>query len=416
MRNLRSDQLRHTDIPKSRDRDAVCEFAATFDGYRLFGEGWGDALGRLRRAWAEHHCLPWDLDTLRAWLALEVRTEVFVELDDVLTVMEPSGKVVHQADPKRTTVAGARHELLKAAIVDRVRALVRARECGVNAPTADRPIRTLIPRTPMLERYLNVKESNQPPRVKHAVRDREHPERLVADFLESVEMFSQYDNRDEAFHDPRKDPVASAALWETDDVSARLLESGLSVTSSNERLRARDLGFDYVGREIFAARTKETKPTHRMQRVELVRHDLLLCSRNGGLPVVGEVKTPTDEDPYYALIQVLAAASQLVTPHQAERLRRQHPEAHFVAAEEDRRVDVALLFVNPERCNHAWQPTKTAQRYRSSLEAAAPRLASTLVGQDGIGQFVRRIILVRLALVDGEMRGEADWVYEAIAT
>lgn len=418
------EELASRDIPKSRDRAAVYRFASTVNGYRHFEEAWGDALARLRKRWVLEHALPWDLGDLRAWLALEVTAERFVVFDDIWTITRTDG-TVHVPDPDRVTSARMRHEVKKAAIVDRIRAVVVCRERSVPTPTTQRAIRTLIPRTLMLERYLLLKpparrraldlsRGTEAARLAIAENDEAKPAMLIAHFKESVARFRHYSNVDEPFHPCRAPPMPGPNLWETDDISGRLLAVGTLpldavITSTTQRA---NLGVAYVGREIFAARTAATKPTHRMQGVELVRHDLLLRSLDGDLPVIGEVKTPTDKDAYYALIQLLAAASQLVTSNQMCRLRQQEPTAGFVDASADPRVDLALVFVDPDRCGRSVQPTKTPQKFRTDLDAIACRVAKLILGRDGIGDYVRRIFRVDLGLNDGRLVGKVKWAHE----
>jgi len=403
-------------IPNSRDREAVSRFAATFDGQSFFGDRCEAALERLRYAWVQQLVLPWDLGVLRAWLALEARADRFAELDDAFTVTDARGHLIHEANPDGISPAHARHELVKTAIVDRIRALVVCRERNVPAPTAEHPIRTLIPRTPMLERYLTMKAS-QKLRLSIAQGDAAQPKALVAAFHESVARFGVYANVDEPFHDERPDPVPGPDLWRGDDVAGRLKAMGDfhltgSVIKNGKPPASADLTVAYVGREIIAARTT-TIPTHRMQRVQLVRHDLLLRSCDEGLPVVAEIKTPTDQDAYYALIQLLAAASQMVTPNQRQRLRRHEPKAGFAEADADARVDLALVFVDPDRCDRVVEPTKSPQLYRPALDSIAPQVAQLLLTEGGIGQYVRRIFRADVGLRDGQLEGAVVWAFEA---
>lgn len=270
--------------------------------------------------------------------------------------------------------------------------------------------RTLIPRTPMLKRYLEVRSCNQKDRLDLAREDQSDPASLAATFERSVTAFSMYDNPGEPFAPARtRSPTAGTDICRTDHICARLLSQGsISISPDGPTL-------EYVDRELFPARTATARPTHVQQGVELVRLDLLLRSGHGGLPVIGEVKTPSDVDAYYALVQVLAAASQLVTAPQAQRLRSQYGKANFADAGEDARVDVAIFVVDPERCGRIWNGPKGTPRYRPALDVIAEPIAEGLMRPDGIGVHVRSISKITLALVDTELCAELDWTYRATA-
>jgi hypothetical protein len=353
-------------------------------------------VAQLRRRWQDDLALPWDVDKLRAWLAVEVSSGSVADLDD-------GGRPAH--------------ELMKAAIVDGIRAVLICRERGLPGLSAERPIRTLIPRTSMLERYLTMQRS-QKMRLSIAEVDDADPAILIKDFGESVARFQPYANVDEPFHDDdRAAPVAGSGLWKTNDITGRMIDMGElklqgRVTRGKSEEVLSDLGLSYVDREIIAARTAATPPTQFLQRVALVRHDLLMRSLDGDLPVLGEIKMPADKDAYYALIQLLAAASQLVTPDQHQRLRKQEPDAGFVGATDEPRVDLALVIVDPNRCGQPVEPTKTEQPYQPKFDAIAPRIARLILEQDGIGDYVRRIFRVDVRLDDdGQLHGEVSWAF-----
>ena len=68
--------------------------------------------------------LPADIDDLRACLFLEHRRERFVEHDDVFTVWDRDGNLVHEADPERVTPARRAQERYKRALLARIAALL----------------------------------------------------------------------------------------------------------------------------------------------------------------------------------------------------------------------------------------------------------------------------------------------------
>ncbi len=111
---------------ESRPPDDLIEFAHSFDGYRHFG-GLDAAIERtdaVRSRWEECGTLPGDVDDLRACLFCEYRRERFVEHDDVFSVWDRDGNLVHEADPDRVTPARRAQELYKRAVFDRIAQLL----------------------------------------------------------------------------------------------------------------------------------------------------------------------------------------------------------------------------------------------------------------------------------------------------
>ena len=127
MRETPSDRLTVAELPDLSDSVQVAEFAHTFDGYRHFGEAYEERLSALRRRWESDGALPDDLDDLRACLFLEHRRERLVELDDVFTVWDRDGSLIHKADPDRVTPQRAEQERFKRALVSGISALVGER-------------------------------------------------------------------------------------------------------------------------------------------------------------------------------------------------------------------------------------------------------------------------------------------------
>ena len=126
MNELPTDRLTAADLPDPVDSTQVAEFAHTFDGYRHFG-GTHEAIERMeavRRRWEQDGTLPADLDDLRACLFLEHRRERFVEHDDVFTVWDADGTLIHEADPERVTPARREQQRYKLALLDRIAALL----------------------------------------------------------------------------------------------------------------------------------------------------------------------------------------------------------------------------------------------------------------------------------------------------
>lgn len=114
--------------------------------------------------------------------------------------------------------------------------------------------------------------------------------------------------------------------------------------------------------------------------------DLLLASHPDRRPTVGEVKLSTakgdDTDAFYALIQALAAAAQLLGEHQRARLRRWYAGAEFA---ESGPVDVLVFDFQLGR-----RPGR--QTYRPRLQTLTAQICGQLDNSDVPG--LNRVALV----------------------
>ena len=127
MKEVPSDQLTVADLPDPEDRSKLAEFAHTFDGYRHFADRYEERMSAVRQRWETDGTLPDDLDDLRACLFLEHRRERFVELDDVFSIWDPDGTLVHEADPERITPERAAQDRYRSAVVARIAARIDER-------------------------------------------------------------------------------------------------------------------------------------------------------------------------------------------------------------------------------------------------------------------------------------------------
>jgi hypothetical protein len=176
---------------------------------------------------------------------------------------------------------------------------------------------------------------------------------------------------------------------------------------------ARDLACDYVDRELVVQRT--TSPAAwddgASNRGGGTRLDILLADRADGTPIVGEVKLPGDRDPYYALIQALACASNLATPKQYERMRNHLYLGRFPARPTPPRFDVFVLAV--EAPGTEGQPPKG--RYQAELREAAEGLAPALLAQPDLARHVRRIATLRLTSRENGIDAHVRLAWEAMS-
>ncbi len=127
MKEVPSHELTVADLPDPENQPEVAEFAHTFDGYRHFADRYEERMSVVRQRWEADGTLPDDLDDLRACLFLEHRRERFVELDEVFTIWDPDGTLVHEADPERITPARREQERYKRALLARIAVLLDER-------------------------------------------------------------------------------------------------------------------------------------------------------------------------------------------------------------------------------------------------------------------------------------------------
>jgi uncharacterized protein (DUF2249 family) len=139
---------------------------------------------------------------------------------------------------------------------------------------------------------------------------------------------------------------------------------------------ADQLAFRYVDREISPLRTKLSEKMDRFPRRSL---DLLFANAQDGRPIFAELKIRGDSLPYFALIQVLALASDLLPRPQLERLDRYYPE-QFAWPDEGPFADLYIIAFNPEKGTY----------YKASFDATE-RISEKLMASREVSSLVRRI-------------------------
>jgi hypothetical protein len=248
---------------------------------------------------------------------------------------------------------------------------------------------------------------SQKARIELAEQYKDHPEQLVELFARSVSAFDSYANPDEEFvGTTRVDPpkIKTLAEIETGPKAAAYLKY------RNPNISIEGLGdYLYVDREVEPARTTIKSATManqyddeaRTRSTSAISADLLLRSLLDGRPTVGEVKLSTasgdDADPFYALIQALALASQLASANQRGRLRR-----YYEGFAEDGPLDVLVfLFLMGE-----YQGKRT---HRKELVDLASGLCQ-LLDRGLLHPNVERVALVRVTSERDRLRFSVDGI------
>jgi hypothetical protein len=212
------------------------------------------------------------------------------------------------------------------------------------------------------------------------------PDDVAGRVAESIRLFEAYDNIHEEFcpwHPPLPAPLA---VVNGRTMAAALQQSPHRVSSTP------DFYLTVVDYEVPPART--TKRAERMLNqfadgrasTATMSIDLLL-KRDDGAAVVGEVKVAKtngyDTDSTLALIQALAAATQLSTVTQQARLARCYPSTWTAPMP----IDIAVIAYHPSKL--------AAAAFQSALDCVAFELAETLVAAPTFPPQIRHIDFLR---------------------
>jgi hypothetical protein len=221
--------------------------------------------------------------------------------------------------------------------------------------------------------YRELRKMPQREQLERAEKWLSNPTFLPRQIQRSIEIFSSYENREEAFC-PTHESLSPPTQIATGLNLAEAFASAATLRVAGEDVFELEL----VEYELPPARTT-TKAKHFLNRFEdgsrstaAMKVDFLL-RREDGTPVVGEAKVAKvagfDSNSVLALVQVLAGATQLATPNQLERLSRYHERFDRLSW-----LDAAVF---------SYQPTTPAPaRYQKALDRAACELVASLADSD----------------------------------
>lgn len=204
------------------------------------------------------------------------------------------------------------------------------------------------------------------------------PGPLVRRFLRSVKTSEShelpahedfYPNPDER-EDPRDHKPPPDEIGSTIEFAAHVIDGEHAVAGGD------GLTFGYVDREIFPARAKSPG----LPRMAPRTLDLLLIG-TGGLPIVGELKIEADSLTYFAFVQALMHAAELVTTSQRKRLADRYPDAGFASPADGPFIDIYVIALRPPATG----------RYRQRSFDATKELSKRLVTDPNFGRYIRRI-------------------------
>ena len=236
---------------------------------------------------------------------------------------------------------------------------------------------TGVPHTELAE-YFDKLPTSRSDRLARALELVAAPDQLPGMFVRSRERFAEWQSDEPFYPKPRTLSVEHGReLSRTEDVQARL--AGRWHVEGDEQL-----DFVYLDRELLLARNTVGDKVERGIEV-----DLLLANANNRTPILAEIKISkpgsmnTDKDPFYALVQLLAAAAQAASTSQLERLRKHlRPEFPILNMSQ---LDLYIFAVNETRATH-WQ----------ELRDCTEKLVRSLMGEVEVSNWIRRIALIRV--------------------
>jgi hypothetical protein len=230
----------------------------------------------------------------------------------------------------------------------------------------------------------------------------EDPSRLIRRFFLSIKAV---ENRpeisrpgiDELFYessrtDPRSLPTPRGDIKSTIEFASHLCHGRACSVKGAEAL-----DFRYIDREISPART--TKKDARSARRSL---DLLLVNAHDLIPVFAELKIRGDKPTYFAFIQVLMLAAELLSPSQRQRLTAHSGGQDFRWPEEGPFADIYII---------AFDPPQTG-KYRERSYKATKKISERLVKDPSFSGYIRRIAyLEATSTKDGTMEFEKHFAF-----
>lgn len=232
--------------------------------------------------------------------------------------------------------------------------------------------------------------------AEEARRDR-NPATLAEFFQRSVERFSEYSNVEEPFYPDRPARQELPNPQAIDRISGTLsLTAFLKAAGTARFVENPDLDFVFVDRELVPARTTGNAFFENDERAIRVRRlDWLLANAHDQLPIIAEVKVGNDKDPFYALVQLLMYAAELVTPAQLTRLRRHYPDRFKLpdspGGETDDQRPVMDLYIIISNYN-------PRSELRQEILEATSQLAQRLVVEKGVSRYIRKIACLDVTL------------------
>jgi hypothetical protein len=198
------------------------------------------------------------------------------------------------------------------------------------------------------------------------------PTALASAFTTSVDQFRSYRNVEPFYPATRPAlPVPSPGQRILDNRDLAIL---LNAQKTAVVVNDPSLNFRYVDYEVVPARnTGRATYADGKKGTTWVRLDQLLVVER---PAIAEVKLRNDKNPFYALVQVLTAAAELLTPAQRDRLGQHYPQLGAIS---DPTVDIYVITYRSHENGPTWHQlrdqTEDMCRALSAIRAVRQHIA-----------------------------------------
>lgn len=256
---------------------------------------------------------------------------------------------------------------------------------------ADTEAKNLIPLPILVRLYRRLRRCDQAHHLRWGLWLEQNPAVLARWVAESIDVFSEFDNKVESFcaHRPLD---AVNQITNGRELLRALATGGTPPGAWPIRHGKEKINLSFVDYEVPPARTTQKAPLFLNQFAAKGGDSIslttdLLLKHPDGTPVVGEAKVAKvagyDTDSLIALIQALAAACLFATPHQLARM-----SSWYGTAATARFVDVALFLYKPA--------ILARSTYQFRLDALAWLLAHRVMEQPVFPDAVRAIYFVHV--------------------
>lgn len=300
----------------------------------------------------------------------------------VVTASGTWDQILAQLDTTGSNVAGA----------DVPPAAPLAETAGVRVPVS-----RIIPATDMSHLYSVLKDFNATEfhaAMAHETERAPVLRKLAQRFRTSVQQFSGYCNIDEPFYpQPRVD---SRNPKEVENSGTTKLTELLrhQCAGIGNIANAPELSFTYVDREIIPTRTTGGARFSDGRKAKTgKRLDWLLANLADRRPIIAELKVDDDKNPFYALVQMLMYAAELVTRNQAKRLTRHYEQLLIPGIDGQGDDDLPSVDLYYILCNYNWR-----SQVRSELFETTERICECIMEERAVNSHVRRIACLEAKL------------------
>ncbi len=152
---------------------------------------------------------------------------------------------------------------------------------------------------------------------------KEKYKRLISLYTESKKHFAEYENIEESFLPKtlpkrKRVPKNVATISSTLDVISVFKERNCNIIVGNS-----DYSFKYIEREVPTYRTTNAMSVEGIKgKSGSGGIDFIGFNCKNSLPILGEIKVGSDQNTFYALIQLLTYLSELSTINQIKRINK----------------------------------------------------------------------------------------------